>query len=232
MPFSINGIGTGLTGYRAPISWVERKFWSLKTPTSLQDHDAVVCFVFALLPLVPLRPVHTFAWDGVHYQQVKLRWSWGLVLGAMAQTWGMALVVCGFLTASVALLVASKDLTLTIGAATVGLTGLGLRAFVRAQDQRTRDVRIVLGPHPGGSSDPALWHPELLTSVPQHSVADGAVALDRGDYASAMFTARVLVGRGEAEGEALTQQILSHPVVAGALQTLRKAPWRRDELLR
>lgn len=231
MPFSVNGIGTGLSGYRAPVSWVERKFFSWTT-SGQPDHDAVECFVFLLLPLVPLKPVHTFDWNGSRYQSVPLRWSWGLVLGSMAQTWAMALVVAGFVTAGITLLAESEAWAPAIGAAVVGLVGLGLRAGIRARDQRTRDVRLVLGPHVGGSSDPALWKAELLTSVPHHTATDALAALDRGDYPTAMFIARAITGRGEPDGESLTQQVLDHPVVAGALPNLRREPWRRSEWLR
>ena len=61
------------------------------------------------------------------------------------------------------------------------------------------------------------------------TVPAGAAAVELGPRARLDGAA---LGRGEAEGELLTQQIVDHPVVAAGLPKLRKEPWRRDELLR
>ena len=82
MPFTVNGFGTSLCGSRGDVGW--------------GSHDGVEWLVAFYMPLVPLKSVHTFDWQGNQYRAIPIapsfdltartflgRWAWGMgILGA------------------------------------------------------------------------------------------------------------------------------------------------------
>ena len=75
--YSEFGIGTLVCRGRGFVKWHVRD--QLENES---DADAVEWFVLFCLPLIPLRCVHTFNWNGQAYQEIAIRWSWGLVATA------------------------------------------------------------------------------------------------------------------------------------------------------
>ena len=152
MPFTVNGVGTSVCGARGYVRWAVRPqgFWKrLFEPGANEAFDAVECFTLFYLPLIPLKPVHTFHWDGNRYQQVPLRWSAGLVLRAFARRWAWV----GWLLACVVLSACGwlwPALVLTL------LGPPALAWGLRRWDEPQRALRWALGPHVAGASDPAV----------------------------------------------------------------------------
>jgi hypothetical protein len=97
----------------------------------------------------------------------------------------------------------------------------------------------VLGRHEFGSSDPALWKPEVLGAVRTleklFNTQDAPEAVRREvagkQYARAMLGARLAVAHGHPQGELLTDEILEEAHIRDHLPELRRSPWRREEFL-
>jgi hypothetical protein len=115
-----------------------------------------------------------------------------------------------------------------------------LRWWLELLDRRHRDIRLLLGRHPLGSSDPVDWTSANLQRVrsPQEIFGTKTFgeavpqALESGDFGRAMFAARLTGALGNrAKGEELTDVILKHPQVATALERIRRKPPSRDEFL-
>ena len=108
----------------------------------------------------------------------------------------------------------------------------------RTGNKRDRDIRLILGPHELGSSDPAMWTDETLVALRSSSEIFGVEdelegarrALAEKKFARAMFGARLAVARGHARGEELTDDILHHPEVSAKLAQLRKKPRLHQKL--
>lgn len=231
MPFTVNGIGTSVCGYSAAIHW--------RKPGLLAhaDHDAYECFVFCYLPLFPLRAVHTFNWSGKRYSSIRLRHNRRLIANIYLRIPVLLLIVLGLLF----LLEGTWDIlrggrvewaaiSLLIGVVLAG-SGAALRRWLQARDGRTRDIRLVIGPSPNGTSDPALWprdHALKLELAPFDEIRS---ALSAGQFGRAMHIARLAVAQGNLDGEAATDEILRHPRVVEVLPALRRTPWLRDEIL-
>lgn len=81
MPLSVNGCGTGCRGFTAPVQWM---------PSGRPDHDAVVCVTVFWLPILPLKAVHTFDWEGDFCKTLDIRWYPRLLLRAMVLPYVMA----------------------------------------------------------------------------------------------------------------------------------------------
>jgi hypothetical protein len=236
MPFTFNGIGTALRGYSSPISWNKPGWLGLGQKA---DHDAMECFVLLYVPLVPLRAVHTFAWTGNRYRVLPLRGAGRLLLNVYGRLVGMVLVVVGLwsLLAALASSFAGggplpQAPGRAVGAALIATIGFGALRWLRSRDARSRDIRLVIGPHGAGSSDPALWSQEVLEKVKPVPLSDAQTSLQGGHYAEAMMRARIAVAQGDPDAERLTDEILTYPEVQAALQALRREPWRRSELLK
>jgi hypothetical protein len=236
MPFTFNGIGTALRGYSSPIYWTKPGWMGLGQKA---DHDAMECFVLLYVPLIPLRAVHTFSWTGNRYRVLPLRGAGRLVLNVYGRLLGMALAVGGLWGLLLAVAGSSSggrpgsQLAVEIGIALVvsGL-GYGIVRWLRSRDSRTRDVRLVIGPHEAGSSDPALWSKEVLEKVKPVPLSDAQASLQGGHYAQAMMRARIAAALGDPDAERLTDEILAHPEIQAALPALRREPWRRGEFLK
>src|SRR5712671_1395797 len=169
MPFTFNGIGTALRGYSSPIFWTKPGMLGLGKTA---DHDAMECFVLLYLPIVPLRAVHTFAWTGNRYRVLPLRGAGRLLLNLYGRVLAMSLMGAGLLSLIFAVTDAfsgrhqGPKAVEGVGVAVlVGALGYGALRWLRSRDARTRDVRLVIGPHEAGSSDPALWSADVLAKV-------------------------------------------------------------------
>jgi hypothetical protein len=108
---------------------------------------------------------------------------------------------------------------------------------IRRGDRRERDIRLGLGRHTWGSSDPAYWHPDLLADVVAPSepfdVKSFAVLARRflkaHEWCHAMWAARLCTAlEDEEKGESLTTEILEHDEIAKKLAKARSDPARRD----
>jgi hypothetical protein len=237
-------------GNAAAVHWDKPAFTSPRRP----DHDAVVCVTLLMLPILPLRPCHVFDHTGTVNREVPLRWSWSLVARALVRPWlilatGVGalmaimlafLVVYSFVHGQQDRLTRPRDPSGVFFMAGVGMLlpiGLfGLRWF-SVRDRANRDIRLVMGRHVFGSSDPALWRPDVLgkTSLKQLIGSDDAArtaeaALSNGHFSRAMLAARLLRASGDARGEAFTARILAEPRVVELLNRIRKKPWTSAEL--
>jgi len=249
MPASINGCGTMYCGNAAAVAWEKPSFSGANPP----DHDALVCITFLMMPLAPLRACHVFDQLGGAARELRLRWSAPLVLRALLRPWLMLAVgVGGFFTGIMAFAIVQTLLDSKPWKKPADLTGLytivglclllpiglaGLRWFSR-RDRSQRDIRLVIGRYAFGSSDPALWHESVLARADVTKLIGGPVprtvaeaALREGHFSRAMLAARLLVGRGDPAGAALSERILAHPTVKERLSRLRKEPWRIAELV-
>jgi hypothetical protein len=106
----------------------------------------------------------------------------------------------------------------------------------RRIDRRERDIRLLLGTHPWGSSDPAYWHTDLLGDLADpyevfgvDTFAElGRQSLASRNWGRAMWAARLCAAQEDvALGEELTSTILNEPEVQGKLREVRKEPLRR-----
>jgi hypothetical protein len=246
VPASVNGVGTAYCGHAAPILWQRPGSFSL---TARADHDAVECVTLLFLPLFPLRAYHTFNWSGNECRAIRIKTSGRLLARAYLRPYVLVLLgvsiflmVVSLAAIGIALFMAEKSAPITpkmmLGFATPPaglLLGLFLKRSLDRLYARSRDIRLVIGPHELGSSDPATWTEETLSKAEDAAPGGGLDAarraLSEGRFGEAMWAARLAVARGQAEGETLTDEILSHAQVASILPDLRKAPWRREELL-
>jgi hypothetical protein len=212
MPFSINGIGTSLCPGRGAVSWGGEK-----------DCDAMECFVILFLPILPMKCVHAFNREGNQYDQIDIRFDGELFCRVFLERWLLAPLVIGI-----------------IGLLMVPVVGLGLIALatlgwwlLALSDRRNRNIRLLLGQHDLGSSDPATWTTEQLDNEekPRQMFGTDTYAqavpdrLAQGDFAGAMWAARLSVASEQIpEGEKLTSTVLSNREVQNALKQVRKNP--------
>lgn len=122
-------------------------------------------------------------------------------------------------------------LTLVVG------IGLAVLAFVSSrQEPRDRQIRLLLGPHAWGSSDPATWHKSIRRDIvdPRDlkaaSFADFAKeAIEDKEWSFAMWAARLCVAvQDEETGEKLTDEILNNPEVRRSLEVVWRRPAERN----
>jgi hypothetical protein len=235
-------------GNSAAVHWEEPHFTSPRKP----DHDAVVCLTFLMLPLLPLRPCHVFDHTGGAAREVPLRWKGRLVARALLRPWLFLATGIGAWMVATLLFVLGYAYThpkpwrrptnpgfyAVLGIASLLPVGLlGLRA-TSAGDRRNRDIRLLMGRHAFGSSDPALWRPDVLRAAnPEPLIGSSDIAgtaereLRQGHFPRAMLAARLLVAHGDPRGEPLTARILADPRVVDRLERIRKQPWRIAELV-
>lgn len=244
MAFTVNGIGTSMCAGRGLISWVPGSWWSR---LSTHDYDGCLCFCILFMPIVPLSSVHVYSRAaqgmGEQFLQIPIRWSIVLILRAFAARWKWALVLAGATLCFIALAESQQPRTPdhTVFLAGLGAFFLVIAAMVHllllSTDTRTVDLRRVMMATPFGSSDPATWTSAMLQTVyTAHKIfgaptfLDAAArALDSGEFGRAMLAARYAAAlENAAEGEALTDEILSHPDVAAALPLVHRDPnlWR------
>ncbi len=231
MPHTVNGIGTSVVPARGLVTWPD---------SSDADCDAVVCFVFLYVPLVPLRVVHACGWRGQRYFEIPLRWSWRTVALAFARRWGAAMFFAGCVLALVGGIASfdaksSHSMISFLGpAAALAVAGaFTLRCLARS-DLRYRRIRELLGRHALGSSDPADWpkdevgrfaYPiELFGTATDREGVDSS--LKAGNFTLAMWAARLTAVREDAAaGEALTDRVLEDPLVSELLADVEPPFW-------
>jgi hypothetical protein len=212
MAFSVNGVGTSMCFARG---------------SGIRGGDALECFVILFMPIVPLRPVHLFGESsemmGSNYQAVPIRWSFSLVLRVFLLYW-MAFPLLGglilTLVTTMKLLHGEESDRWTpyaVGGWIVTLVcGLGY-LLLWLTDKRNRRIRRVLGRHPWGRSDPAMWTQDLLSRIntPKEMFGEDSwsaavpARLEQGDYSGAMWAARLAVAlEDRGNGERLTDEVL------------------------
>jgi hypothetical protein len=236
MPFTVNGIGTHLCGSRGYTRWGGQP-----------DFDAVECLVFVYLPLIPLKAVHSFNWQGTQYQGLPIRWSWGLVLHAMLRRWIFVPALGGIVASAIGIvdyvngrLSPGEYVMIGIGVTVFVLSVAGMWA-IHTSDRRNRAIRCMLGRHQFGSSDPATWKDGLLNGVTKpnelhgtSTYADAASkCLSAGAYSDAMWSARLSTAlENRTTGEMLTDTILNDPNVQEAVARVVKQPSAWAEAMR
>lgn len=258
--YSMNGCGTMCVETRGEIDWGD----------SLEDSDSILAFCLFGVPVVSYGAVHTYGWKydsnpnsigGFQSQMIPIRSSQSLIATAVfRRTWLLWIVlgviwgVCvyagsagigdifkgfkGWEAQYIWLDTYRIPLFLLSGVMVIGSTAL--RWWLAKLDRRHRDIRLLLGRHLLGSSDPVFWTDTLLEKVrtPQEIFGTASFseavdpALKVGDYSRAMFAARLTGAKGNRlRGEELTDQILQHPEVQAMLPKLRKKPVDRTEIL-
>jgi hypothetical protein len=239
MAYRINGIGV----------------WPLKAGYNAGwgADDAVECFTFVWLPLVPGNAIHIIAakesFGQTQLQSMPIRSSSQLVGQVMLRGWSQFVLVVGVILLIVAAFVqfvpppptraAGKGDTdktsnlVLLWAATVVVFTLGLAGCVwaRRRTTRTRNLRLLLGWHGMGNSDPASWVKETWDQIvtdPQKMFGAATFAqavqplLGQGDLRRAMWAARLSAACEDPfQGEVLTDAVLGHPAVPGALEQVR-----------
>ena len=123
--------------------------------------------------------------------------------------------------------------------ALVAAIGLGIWAYVLSREpRRDRLIRLLLGLHEWGSSDPATWCDRIVKDVVDpkkafwiesfRTLAEQALAGHK--WAEAMWAARLCtVIEDSDKGEALTDSILQNPKVAERLRRVDRKPASREE---
>jgi hypothetical protein len=224
MPFSMNGVGTAVSGSRGDIGW--------------GSHDAMECFVIFFMPIFPYKAMHTFDWQGNQYRLIPIRWSLDLVLRTYVKPWSWGLFLLGGIFLLVAYFEFDKGRPtaaafLAAGLALAGLAGLGW-VLLHHTDRRNKAIRRMIAGITIGTCDPANLKGDLLkqmTGDPKilYGADSFAAAVEpqlaKGALAQAMWAARMTVAvEDRREGERLTDLVLAHPGVAEAIEAVRRKP--------
>jgi hypothetical protein len=235
MPYTVNGFGTTIYHGRGDVGW--------------GGADSVVWVVALYAPLIPVSCVHTFDWHGNQYRSVPLRWSVVLVLRSFLAAWRsvfLFLAIIAFIIALIGLFSGMNKgdqfglvffgIALGITVGLVAAAGI-LHLWLSVTDQRTCDIRRVLGVHSLGTSDPALWarapdaNPTEVCGTDTFAEAVDAL-LERREFSQAMWAARfATVIEDATTGERLTDDILNHPDVIEAIAEVRRDPKRWREVM-
>lgn len=233
MPYTINGVGTHWCGNGSPVNWGSGAF------SGTADHDAVECVVFAFLPLIPYKPVHTFNWNGDECRVVPIKWSLMLLIRAWLRPYILVAVWAIPIVLAILLFNDAFEAEPFAVASAIWAVAFGLWFLMLLADRRPRDIRLILGQHNLGSSDPSTWESgtlaEFIGAVEQQGMRIEEMAaredLLAGRLVDAMWTARLAAGRGEPWGERLTDAVLTDSRVVRVLPELRSRPWERDQIL-
>lgn len=203
MPYSVNGIGTGLidASKRRMISAGHTQF------------DAVEAVQFLFCPIVPYKVVHvlSFVEAGVErhsYRCVPLRPSLRLIGKAFLRAWGNAFLfaggtmtpILGILFATMSRPVRQDDYIFLAVFGAMLLVGAALRLFWLFMCRTDERIKDMIGPHELGRSDPFCWPRETAEAVREAilrreslpSLADVARrAIAAGDFAKGMLCVRL-----------------------------------------
>lgn len=218
MPSTVNGFGTSLCGSRGDVGW--------------GSCDAMEWIVALFMPLIPIKAVHTFDWDGNRFRAIPITWSWGLTVRTFLGrwVWGLGAIGVILLFSSIAALPGQDGVSLGLFIAAVVLLGLAITIVVvlRRTDVRNKAIRRVLGANTIGHCDPAnLPRRDLEQMAGSPRLAHGTdsfaeaarVYLNGRAFARAMWAARVCVALEDRdEGESLTDTILADPDVVAAIE--------------
>ncbi len=189
------------------------------------------------MPFYLVRPIHTFGWGESPDSAwaIPLRKDKQFLYRVYISDWCIPMaMLCGL--ASVLLLCAGTIIAVIFSVVCFILFILSIvgLVYLKATNKgRDRDLRLVLGRHIWGTSDPATWHKRLLKMVlhPRQSFGVDSFAqlaqikFQEGKWAEAMWAARLCVALEHRQfGEDMTDEILYHPKVQRRLQRVRKNP--------
>lgn len=236
MPRMTNGIGTWVCTAHFDPGWG----WD----------DAVECAMFIYVPVWPLRVIHlqiipggSFTPDS--YQSIPLRWSENLVRHVFLRSWlagciGLG-ILCAVLLGSHALSppqvnayvarewAVLQPILLPLAPCLI-VGGIMGRILIHRSSQRERDIRLLLGVHHLGSSDPVTWMDEELARMPRAEAMFGTATyaaavpqlLQAQAWTAAMWAARLAAAlESGTTGHALTSEVFQHPGPRDALQRYR-----------
>ena len=219
MPMTVNGFGTSVCGGRGNVGW--------------GSFDAMEWLVAAYLPIIPVKAVHTFDWQGEQYRMIPIRWSFDLVLRTFFHrwAWGIGGIAVILVLIGLAEKQGSPILLFGIAGALVALAAV-VGVLLKLTDKRNKDIRYVLGAATVGNCDPANFQAGLLGETTADTrVAYGtdsyAEAADKflreASYARAMWCARMATALEDPrEGNRLTDEILADPDVRDAIEHVRR----------
>lgn len=221
MPMTINGFGTSVCGGRGNIGW--------------GSYDAMEWLVALYLPVVPIKPIHTFDWTGQQYRMIPLRWSFDLVLRTFFTRWVWVPGLIGVILFFVGLsnLGSNDAIGFLVAGGLLMALGLGAGILLSVTDRRNKEIRLVLGPLTvAGNCDPYHLPGDLLDNMaadtqvkygtPSYASAARKM-LQRGSFAQAMWCARMAAALEDGpSGEALTDEILGAPEVKEAIAHVRR----------
>jgi hypothetical protein len=241
MPATVNGIGTSVCPARGITPWH-------KENSLVADCDAVECFVFFYLPLIPLKAVHIFNRSGNTYHQIPIKMSFGLVAQAFLRRFAIAILIAAFIPAIFLILSVTdprQKMTLfdqiALSVVTTSMIGGGILILVglHYHDRAVTDIRYLLGRHNLGTSDPATWMRNIREAMPPPGVLFGTSRyadavnplLENGEFSRAMWAARLTLAlEDSALGQELTERVLSYPGVREAIEEIRAKPKRWEEV--
>lgn len=197
MPFTVNGIGTGLVSVS-----------SKRNVNGLMQYDAMEAVVFLFMPLIPYKMLHILSMQGDQYRSMPLRWSSRLFLKGMCNGWGNGLLLVGggmslllgiiFPTMERAMKQDDWIMVGVFGCAFV--LGVILKGLWYLLDGRDRRIKEIIGSHDVGSSDPFDWPDDVARTFVEAilkqdgksslmAVADACTA--KGEPAKAMLCLRL-----------------------------------------
>ncbi len=248
MPADFHGFGTMYHGYAAAVKWHQDASF-----TTHANHDVVECYVAAYLPIFPRAAFHTYDWSGDICRTLPIRPPGRLLLraflrgpltvvlaiGAIASIVGGLTVGGGWYNSGHLPDLPWIGLPHLLGFAAIEVAAVFLAWRLASLDARDRDIRLVIGPHEYGSSDPATWTEETLGSLRPNTELLGSedeveaahAAILAADFGRAMFAARLAVARRGEVGELVTEEVLAEPALRALLPELRRRPWKRADLL-
>jgi hypothetical protein len=221
-------------GRRGEVVWKKAAFLG---GGGRRDYDAYRGFGL-IFPLYLTQAVHCFGWG----EQPNFAWAIPLrsdrdfATRALISDWcGPLCLLAGL--AFLPLCCSGYSTVLTIIAlAVLVLSATALLAVKLTAGSRDRDIRLILGRHDWGSSDPATWHEDLLEGVVKPQKKFGVPSfeelaeqlLEEGRWAEAMWAARLCAAvEDPTRGERLTDEILEQPKVAKKLARVRGNPRER-----
>ena len=224
-------------GRRGEVVWEKQEFVSGEG--GRRDYDAYQG-VGLLVPFYLTNAIHTFGWGkhGDDARAIPLERDSQFALRVYMMDWGGPfLVLSGLGILPLACSGVNKIATFSCFAVLVLSGFMVLYALLTGNNKRHRDIRLILGKHEWGSSDPATWHRSLLKRVkPANKHGAESFSMLAEDFlgekqvAEAMWAARLCVAlEDEKEGEDLTNEIITHPSVRKRLEKIRKNPGGRNK---
>ena len=228
MPMTVNGFGTSVCGGRGNVGW--------------GSFDAMEWLVALYLPIIPVKAVHTFDWQGEQYRMIPIRWSFDLVLRTFFSRWAWAvgvaaivLVIIGFTEKQ-----GSPLILFGIAGALVAMAAL-MGVLLSITDKRNKDIRYVLGAATIGNCDPANLQGGMLDDMKADtqvaygtdSYLDAAeMLLHKGSFARAMWCARMATVLEDAhEGDRITDEILAYSGVRAGIEHVRRDSSKWGEVM-
>jgi hypothetical protein len=202
------------------------------------DFDGIDSFP-PFLPVFAIDPLHVWDWhmqstewswekrtSQYAFRSIPIRWTYELLLRTILRIWLWLPLLTGLMVSTSCahgLLARMAGFLLF----TLSLAGLVVLWMLNARD---RNIRLLLGWHRLGRSDPATWSEDLLAIIApatvwfkMESFAAAAEALLREQrYSDAMWAARLTAALEDRQrGDELTNQILSDPAAQQELSRLR-----------